>query len=155
MIASHHDGSLDRAFFHKIVNRQSKPRTLAVPEPADASWQSLKLDALASQLNPAAQAAILRKKLEHEIVGDGDVRSLARKRRPPERPAPFAKQRPNIRRNESRKVISILNAALKRKGPNVVAVVEGDRAHFLQTQHAFHVLRHGVKRPLLISLRIA
>src|ERR1019366_3113996 len=127
-----------------IVNRQSKPRALAVSQPADASRQSLKLDALASQFNPAAQAAILRKKFKHKIVGNRDIRSLARKRHPPERPAPFAKQRTNIRRNESRKVISILHAALKRERANIIAVVERDRAHFLQTQHAFHVLSHGV-----------
>src|ERR1039458_1072325 len=131
VIAPNHDGSLVRPFFHKTVNPQSKPRSLAISQPADASRQSLKLDALASQFNPAAQAAILRKKFKHQIVGDRDVRSFARKRCPPERSAPFAKQRTNIRRNESWKVISILNAALKCERTNVVTVVESDRAHFL------------------------
>ena len=65
MIASNHNRSLDRAFFHQIVNGQPKPRPLAISQPADASRQPLKLDALASQFNPAPQAAILRKKFEH------------------------------------------------------------------------------------------
>jgi hypothetical protein len=64
MIASNHDGSLDRPFFHQIVNRQAEPRPLAISQPADASRQSLKLDALAGQFNPAPQAAILREKVQ-------------------------------------------------------------------------------------------
>src|SRR5208282_2920388 len=93
VIASNNDGSLGRTLLHQIINRQPEARALAISQPADTRRQSLKLDALASQFNPAAQAAILGKKFEHKIVSDGNVRSLARKRRPPERPAPFAKQR--------------------------------------------------------------
>ena len=154
MVASDNNGCLDRAFFHQVIDGQPKLGALAISEPADACRQALKLDALARQFNPASQAAILREKFEHQIVGDSDIRSLARKRNPPKRPASLAKKRTNIFRNESRKVVSILHATLKRERSNVVSVVKGDRSHLLQPQHAFHVLRHRVERALLISLRI-
>src|SRR5450631_650124 len=88
--------------------------------------QPLKLDALAGKFNPAPQAAILGKKFKHQIVGDGDVRSFARKRHPTKRPAPFAQQRTDILRHKSRKIISILHAALERERTNIVAVVKRD-----------------------------
>src|ERR1019366_3117511 len=118
MIAPNHDRSLDRTFLHQVVDGEAKPRSLAISQPADARWESLELDALAGEFNPAAQAAILGKQFQNKSVGHGDVRRLARKRRPAERPAPFAKQRTNIFRNESRKIVSVLHAALKRERPN-------------------------------------
>src|SRR2546428_8282955 len=38
---------------------------------------------------------------------------------------------------------------------DVVAIVECDRSHLLQTQHAFDVARHRIQRLLLIGVRIA
>jgi len=53
----HHNRSLDRGLFHQIVNGQPKPPApLAISQPADASRQPLKLDALASQFQSAPQA---------------------------------------------------------------------------------------------------
>src|ERR1700692_1331668 len=155
MIASDDDGRLDRAFFYKIIDCEAEPRALAIAEPADAGGQSLKLNALASEFNPSAQAAVLGEKLQHKIVGNSDIGSLARKRGPAKWASAFAKKRPNIGRNKSRKVVSIFHAALKREGTNIIAIVERNRAHCLQAQHAFDVLCHRIERALLIRLWIA
>ena len=40
-------------------------------------------------------------------------------------------------------IVGVLDAVLEGKGADVVAVVEGHRAHLLQLQHAFNVARHG------------
>jgi hypothetical protein len=60
VIAPNHDRRFDLPFLHQIIHRQAELRPLAVSQPADARRQSLKLDALARQINPAAQDTILR-----------------------------------------------------------------------------------------------
>ena len=154
VIAADHDRSFDCTLLDQIVNRQAEFRALTVSEPADARGQSLKLDALASEFDPSAQAAILGEEFENKIVRDCDVRSFAGKRCPTKRSATFAEQRTDVGGNESRKIIRILYAPLVGKGTDIVAVIKRDRSHFLQAQHAFDVLRHGVERAFLIRVRI-
>src|SRR5215831_21191556 len=84
-----------------------------------------------------------------------NVGCFTRERHPTERTATLAEKRTNVRGNKSWEVVGVLHAALKGKRANVIAVVEGDRSHLLQAQHAFNVARHRVKRLLLICLRIA
>src|SRR6185312_11382748 len=55
------------------VSRWSRPITIA--QPADARRQPLELDALARQLDPAAQDAVLGKQLQHQFVRGMDVGS--------------------------------------------------------------------------------
>ena len=117
--------------------------------------QSLELDPLARQIDPAAENFVLREHLQHQIVGGVNVGRIARERRPAERPASFAEQRTNVRRHESGKIVGVLHAVLEGEGANVVAVVEGDRAHLLQLEHALDVARHGVERALDVCLGIA
>ncbi len=107
------------------------------------------------QVDPAAQDAILGKQFQNQIVGYVNVGRFAGQRYPAEWSAAFAKQRTNICGHESGEVVGVLDAALKGEGADVVSVVEGDRAHLLQAQHAFDVPRHGIERFFLIRLRIA
>src|SRR5262249_4823874 len=139
MIAPNHDRRLQLAFLYQIVHGQAKLRPLAITQPADARRQSLKMYAFARQLDPAAQDAVLREQLEHQIVSDGDVRRVARERYPAERSAALAEQRTDIGGHEARKIVGILHAALEGEGADIVAVIEGHAAHLLQAQHALNV----------------
>ena len=61
MIAPHHNGSFEFALLDQVIHGQSKLRTLAVSEPTDARRQALKLNALAREINPAAENAVIGK----------------------------------------------------------------------------------------------
>ena len=77
MVASHDYRCLQLAFLDHVVHRQAKLRTLAVSEPANARGQALKFDPLAREINPAAKNAVVRKKLQHQVVGGVNIRGLA------------------------------------------------------------------------------
>ena len=53
--------------------RQSKPRAVAVAEPADPRRQSLERHALARHADPATQCRIIRKHLERRVIGHANV----------------------------------------------------------------------------------
>ena len=84
-----------------------------------------------------------------------NVRWFSRKRDPAERTASFAKKGTNIRGYEAGEGIGILYTLLERERANVVAVIESDRAHFLQTQHAFDVAGDCVQRFFFVASRVA
>ncbi len=65
MISTNHDRRLDLPFLYQIVDRKAELSALAVAEPANARRQSLKLDALARQINPASQNAVLWKQFQN------------------------------------------------------------------------------------------
>src|SRR4051812_9307857 len=155
MVATDHDRSLQLALLHQIVHGKPELRALSVAEPADAGGQTLKLDAFFRQIDPAAQDAILREHLEDQIISDHDIRRLARKRNPAEWSAPFAEQRTDVGGHESGKIVSVLYAALKSEGSDVIAIVEGHGPHLLQTQHALNVMSDRVERLLRVALRVA
>src|SRR5205814_9435803 len=129
---SHDDGSFQFLLLHHVVHRQAKLRTLAISEPANARGQALEFDPLASEINPAAKNAVVRKKLQHQVVGGVNIRGLACKRNPSERTAALTKQRTNVCRYESGKIVGVLYAVLQRKGADIVAVIKRDRAHLQQ-----------------------
>ena len=141
MIAANHNGRFQFASSDQIVQRQPKFVALAVSQPANARRQSLKSHALLRQLYPAAQMLIVRKHLQHQLIGARNVGSFAGQRRPAKRSLAFAKQRPNIRGHKSRKVVRVFQALFKRKRSDVISVVESNRAQLLQIQHALDMLR--------------
>ena len=108
-------------------------------------WNLIRLRARSIQ---RLRISFSREHLQHQIIGGVNVGGIARQRRPAERPAAFAEQRTNIGRHKSREIVSVLHAVLEGEGADVVAVVEGHRAHLLQLEHAFDVARHGVERAL-------
>ena len=155
MISANDDGRLDLSVGNQLVDGQAKFGALAVAQPADARRKALEADALAGQINPARQLAIFRKEFEDEIVGDGDVLGIARQGRPAEGTFALAKQGTNIRRHKAREVVRVFYSLLECECAYVVAIIEGDRAHLLQAQHAFHVARHGRHGLRLVGLGIA
>src|SRR5258708_11114872 len=129
MIAPHHNGSFQLPLLHQIIDRQTELCALAVAQPADSRRQTLKLDPLAREINPATQNLILRKEFEYQVVGDVNVRRLTRERHPAKRPPAFAEQPTNVSRHKSPEIVCILHPSLKRKGADIVTVVKRDRAH--------------------------
>src|SRR6185369_17449856 len=73
MIAPDRNWRFEIATLDEIVDRLAHLGTLAVTEPADTRRQSLEVNAIARQTQPAIQRAIVRKHLEGEIVGLANV----------------------------------------------------------------------------------
>src|SRR6185369_12949664 len=102
MIAPDRDRRFKVAALHEIVDRLAHLSTLTVTEPADARRQSLEVNAIARQTQPAIQRAIVGKHLEGEIVGLAYVFCLARQRHPAKRSFAFAEKRPNVLGHKTR-----------------------------------------------------
>src|SRR5580704_10651850 len=128
MIATHDNRRLYFSPRDQFIQREAEFVALAVTQPANPRRQSLKLHTFLRQLDPARQMFIVRKHFEDKLVRPRDVRSFAGKRCPAKRPFPFAKKWSDIRRNKSRKVISILYAVFERERSDIVTVIKGDRA---------------------------
>src|SRR5208282_6428949 len=118
MISPHHYRRFQLAARDQFVEREAEFVSLAVAQPANPRWQPLKLHAFLRQLDPARQVLVLRKHFEDELVRTRDVRSFAGKCCPAERPFAFAKKRPDINRDKSRKVVGVLDAVLECKRSN-------------------------------------
>jgi len=101
VIATDDQRRLHLAGANQLVERQADLGAIAVAEPADARRQPLELDALAGELEPAAEIGVVRHDLEHGGIGDGDVLGIARKSDPAEGPLPFAEERPQVERHEA------------------------------------------------------
>src|SRR5579862_1187650 len=155
MVASNYDRRLQFASRDQIIKRQPKLVALTITQPADSRRQSLKFHPLLRQLDPAREDFVVWKHFQHELIRAMDIRRLSRKRRPAKRPAPFAEERPNICRNEAGEIVSVLNALLISKRPNVIAVIERYGAKFLQRQHSLHMPRHRFERTPAVSLPVA
>ena len=119
----------------------------AVAEPADSGRQSLERDPCLGHLDPSPEGGVLRKQVENGSVGREDVVRVAGKGGPAERPLALAKQRPDERRHEAREVERVRHAGGLRLGPDVVPVVERDRACLLEGKHRLYLLGHRSHRP--------
>src|SRR5215831_8691008 len=113
MITSDNDWSFEFAILDQIVHCEGELRALTITEPADAGRQSLKANALARKIDPAAKNAILWKHLQNQIVGHSNIRGLSRQCNPAEGTASLAEQRTDICRNESREVVCFLHSILE------------------------------------------
>ncbi len=127
---------------------------LAVTQPADAGRKALERDALFGETEPALQPPVLRKQLEKRAVGRPNVFRLARKRGPPERPLALAEERPDVQRHEAADREGVGDTGLLRLSPEIVAVVEDDRAAPPELEQRAHVIGHGRVGPLDVPFRI-
>ena len=143
-------GALSRAVAHHLVEEQSRLVALAESEPADPRRQALERDPLAGPAEPVLQPRVVGEELEQRLVGGGDVGRIARERHPAERSASFAERVADERRNESRIVERLREAAELRLRAEVVAVVEGDGAAALQLEDRLDMPHHRVARALEI-----
>src|SRR6185369_10692649 len=101
--------------------------------------QSLKMNAVARQTQPAIQRAIIGKHLEREIVSLANVLGIAGQRHPTKRTLALAEQRANVFRDEAGYLERVFATSIERLLANVVAVIESNRARTFQRQHRFDV----------------
>jgi hypothetical protein len=157
VVAPDHDRRLHAPGSHEIVEGAAGLRALTVPEPADAGGKSLEGDALSRKRDPAPERRVLREEVEDRAVRLRDVGGIARERGPPERPLPFAEERPDVERDEADDRERVGDAGLNRPRAEVVAVVERHGAAPLEREHRADVRAHrgdraaavrvGVRRP--------
>ncbi len=75
---------------------------LAGAEPADPRREALELHSLPGEAEPAVQAVVVRKELEHRGVGARDVLRVAAQRDPAERATTLAELIADVRGHEPR-----------------------------------------------------
>src|SRR5687767_14367151 len=76
MIATDGYRCRDLARRHELIDGHAELCTIRLPKPADASRQSLELDLLTRERDPASQMFVIREELERERVGAVDVARL-------------------------------------------------------------------------------
>src|SRR5206468_12170037 len=140
--ASDDDGRADLAAGHQVVDTLAELSALAVAEPAHARGQSLERHALAREAYPPRESSVLGKELEHELVGAPDVGFISGERDPAERTASLGEERADVRRHESRIAERIRVPRGAGFAPQVVPVVESDRAPRGERHDRLAVARH-------------
>jgi hypothetical protein len=126
----------------ELVERESGFRALAVPEPADPGRQPLERHLLLGHPEPAVERGLVGEELDERLVRPEDVRRVARQRDPPERPGALAEERADERGHEAGEVEGIDHPCLLRLRPDVVPVVEDDRALPLEGEHRPDLVGH-------------
>src|SRR2546430_13556921 len=147
MIAPDHDRRADLAPRDEIVDAFPEFRALAVAEPAHPGRQSLKRHALAGELDPSGEGAVLGKELEDESIGAPDIGGVAGESDPAERTASFREEGTDVCRHEPWVAERLGVYGRLRLAPQVVAVVEGDGASRCETDDGFGVPRDRSARP--------
>src|SRR5258708_27855126 len=125
MMAPDGDGRGQLAACDEIVQRNAELRAIALAQPADPGGQALKMNACARKSDPALQMIVVRKELEHQLVGPRDVHGIARQRDPSEWALSFTEQRADVFRNEAGYLERVAHPGVERDRPDIVAVVEG------------------------------
>src|SRR5438477_11945858 len=154
MISTDYNRRFDVAAPYQLVYGDAKLGPLAVAEPANTRRQSLKTNPLFRQLHPARQNRVFRKKLQRQSVRARNVLGSAAQSYPAKWPFSFAKQRPDVLRNEPGNIISVLDTDFFRLSADVVAVVERDGAALLQFQHGADMFAHRLHRALDVFIRV-
>src|SRR3989344_1856272 len=142
VVATDHDGRRQLTATHHFVERQAQLGAQAQANPADTCRQALEADALARHVQPVVQVGVVRNQLFYLGVGLVDVFSVARQRSPTERADATAEQRTDVGRYETREVECVFHAFFLGHLTDVVAVVEGRDALFLEGEHRLDVHGH-------------
>src|SRR5471032_2384033 len=127
---------------HHFVERQAELGAQAQANPADTCRQTLEADALAGHVQPVVQVRVVRDQLFDFGVSLVDVFGVARQCSPTEWADAAAKQWTDVSRYEAWEVECVFHAFFLGHLTDVVAVVEGRDAHFLEIQHRFNVYGH-------------
>src|SRR5213592_4550121 len=117
MIASDYDRRRELTTRDEIVQRHTESGALTLSQPADARRQSLEVHAFARHRDPAAQMLVVRKQVEHQLVGAREIVRIAGERHPAERTLPFTEQRAHVLRHESWYRERIFDTVIRRDGP--------------------------------------
>src|SRR6266487_5955345 len=102
MVTPDHDRRTDLTRLDELVELQPGAVAFPVAQPADARRQALVAHPLAGEPDPPGQRLVLREQVQNRLVGTGDVARIPGQRRPPERPATLAEQRPDVGGYETR-----------------------------------------------------
>src|SRR6185437_4178820 len=132
VIAPYRDRCADLARRDQIIQCDTKARAISLAKPADPRGQSLEVNPLACELDPASEVLIVRKQIEHQTIRSRYVRRIARQRGPAKGSLPLAEQWPNVCRHETGEIERSFEAGVEGYGADVVSVVERHRAHLLQ-----------------------
>src|ERR1700690_752888 len=113
MVAANDDGRFQFTARDEVVDCEAEFVAFAIAEPANARGKSLETDSFLRQLDPAAENFVVRKHFEDKLVRTMDIRRLAGKRGPTERPATLAKERTNVGGNEAGKIVGVFYSLLE------------------------------------------
>src|SRR5699024_5147861 len=114
----------------------AQPITVTKANPTDAGWQPLEADAFSGHVQPVMQVWIVWDQLLDLGVGPVDVLRIAGQGRPAERADAAAEQRPNVGRYKAREIKGICHTDFIGHLADIVAVIKGRHAHFLEFQHS-------------------
>src|SRR5204862_3888610 len=123
-------------------------------EPADPRRQALEGDPLAGEPDPTPERLVVSELLEDGAVGGGDIRGLARQRRPAEWTLALAEERPDVGGDEAGVVEGALKPPELRLGAEAVAVVEDLGAGVLVGDHREAVGGDGGARAAYVLLGV-
>src|SRR5689334_7922865 len=73
VVATDDDRCRQLAARNEIVEGQAESRSIALPEPANARGETLKVHLLARELDPAPQVRVIREELEHQFVRPREI----------------------------------------------------------------------------------
>src|SRR3989441_1018456 len=139
VVAADHERRLHAPGRHQVVEDPPRLRPIAVAEPADPRRQPLEVNPLARETEPADQVRVVAEGPDQRGVGLIDVLGIARERDPAERPLPLAEERANEGGHEAG-IGEVGDAGVLGRLPDVVAVVEENRAALLELEHRAHLL---------------
>src|SRR5687768_18614473 len=118
--------SLQFPALHQVVNSFAHLRAFTVAEPTDPGRQSLKVNSIARQPQPAIQRDVIRKQLQRQIISLLNITRITGQSHPTKGSLAFTEKRADVFRYEARDIECTFNTRIKRHLANVVSVIEGD-----------------------------
>ena len=146
MVAADDDRGGDFAGADHFVEGEAQAVALAEPDPADPRGEALEGDPLARHVEPAVEMGIVGDQFLHALVGLVDVLGIAAQRDPAERADTATEEWADIGRDETGEVERVGDAGVERFLADVVAIIEGGHAHFLEGEHRFDMDGHRLAR---------
>src|SRR5690606_19685357 len=147
-------GAAQATLRHRALDHARQTRALPVRQPGDAGREALVPEVPPGHGDPALDHLVLGERVEDHLVDRVDVALVARHGDPPERAEAAAEEGPDVAGDEHGDLEGVLDAALGRLRPDVVAVLEGHGPGALPGEHRAHVLDDGRPGALLEALRV-
>ena len=142
VVAREKDGRRQLAVGDEPVDLESKPRALAVAEPAAARRKALHRDVRAREVDPFRDLGPLGKQIVGEVVQPREVRLVTAQRDPAERTDAAREQRPHVAFRETVDGEGVLDSGVCRLDAQVVPVLDRDGAPLLEREDRAHLGGH-------------
>ena len=143
MIATDDNGGGEFAAAHHFIERQTEPMSLTESHPADPGGETLKLDSLASHIEPVVQVRVVGDQFLDFGIGAIDIFGVSGERSPAEGANTLAEQRTNISGDKAWKIKGVGDTLLEGDLANVVTVVENRDPPGMEFEHGPHMDCHG------------